>query len=92
MIQIRLERFSSGAIKKLQARSARPFKVLKRIGPYAYVIDLPHGYGISSSSNKEDLVAYEGPTVNSNTPFNEPLLDPKLNNGKINRYDLRVNT
>ena len=62
MIQIRHEWFPSGTVKKLQAHSAEPFKVLKRMGPNAYVIDLPHDYGISSSFNIEDLVAYKSPT------------------------------
>ena len=63
MIRIRPERFPSGTIKKLQARSAGPFMVLKRMGPNAYVIDLPHDYGISFSFNIEDLVAYKSPTI-----------------------------
>ena len=76
MIQIRLEWFPSGTVKKLQARSARPFKVLKWIGLNAYVIDLLHDYGISSSFNIEDLVAYKGPIVIPDNLFEEPLLDP----------------
>ena len=59
MIRIRPKRFPSGTVKKLQARSAGPFKILKQMGPNAYVIDLPHDYGISSSFNIEDLVAYK---------------------------------
>ena len=51
MIQIRPEQFPSRTVKKLQARNAGPFKVLKRMGPNAYVIDLPHDYYISSSFN-----------------------------------------
>ena len=62
MIRIQPERFPSGTIKKLQARSVESFKVLKRMGPNAYIIDLPHDYGISSSFNIEDLVAYKSPT------------------------------
>ena len=76
MIRIRLEWFPSGTVKKLQAHSARPFKVLKRIGLNAYVIDLLHDYGISSSFNIEDLVAYKGPIVIPDNLFDEPLLDP----------------
>ena len=76
MIQIRLEWFPSGTVKKLQAHSARPFKVLKRIGLNAYVIDLLHDYGISSSFNIEDLVAYKCPLVIPDNLFDEPLLDP----------------
>ena len=75
MTQIRPERFPSETVKKLQARNAGPFKVLKRKGPNAYVIDLSHNYGISSSFNVEDLVAYISPTVIPDTPFDEPLLD-----------------
>ena len=77
MIRIQPEQFPSGTIKKLQARSAiGPFKVLKRMGLNAYAIDLPHDYGISSSFNIEDLVAYKSPTAIPDTPFDEPLLDP----------------
>ena len=76
MIQIQPKQFPSRIVKKLQARSAKPFKVLKRMGPNAYVIDLPHDYGISSSFNIEDLVAYKSPTVILDIPFDEPLPDP----------------
>ncbi len=74
MIRIRPERFPSGTVKKLQARSAGPFKVLKRIGSNAYVIELPSDYGISSTFNIEDLVAYKGPTTIPDDPFTEPPL------------------
>ena len=76
MIRIRPKRFPSGTVKKLQACSAGPFKVLKRMGPNAYVIDLPHDYGISSSFNIEDLVAYKSPTAIPDTPFDESLPNP----------------
>ena len=76
MIRIQPERFPFGTIKKLQAHNADPFKVLKRMGPNLYVIDLPHDYGISSSFNIEDLVAYKSPIAIPVTPFDEPLLDP----------------
>uniref|UniRef100_A0A7N2LQA1 Uncharacterized protein n=1 Tax=Quercus lobata TaxID=97700 RepID=A0A7N2LQA1_QUELO len=76
MIRIRPEWFPSGTVKKLQARSAGPFKVLKRMGPNAYVIDLPHDYGISSFFNIEDLVAYKSPTIIPDAPFDESLPNP----------------
>ena len=76
MIRIRLEWFPFGTVKKLQSCSVGPLKILKRIGLNAYVIDLPHDYGISSSFNIEDLVAYKGPIVIPNNLFDEPLLDP----------------
>jgi hypothetical protein len=78
MIRIRPERFPSGTVKKLQARSAGPFKVLKRIGSNAYVIELPSDYGISSTFNIEDLVAYKGPATIPDDPFTEPPLPPPL--------------
>ena len=76
MIRIRPERFPSGTVKKLQARSAGQFKVMKRMGPNAYVIDLPHDYGISSSFNIEDLLAYKSPIAIPDTPFDESLPNP----------------
>ena len=46
------------------------------MGPNAYVIDLPYDYGISSSFNIEDLVAYKSHTAIPDIPFDEPLLGP----------------
>ena len=76
MIQIRPEQFSSGTNQKLHACSARPFKVLQRVGPNAYVLDLPHDFGISSTFNIEDLVAYHKPLPIPNDPFELPLNSP----------------
>jgi hypothetical protein len=78
MIRIRPERFPSGTVKKLQARSAGPFKVLKRIGSNAYVIELPSDYGISSTFNIEDLIAYKGPATIPDDPFTEPSPTPTI--------------
>ena len=38
MIKLRPERFPPGTMKKLHACGARPFKVIKKIGPNAYVL------------------------------------------------------
>ncbi len=57
----------------MHARSARPFKILKRVGPNAYVLDLPPDYGISSTFNTEDLVAFKGTPVIPDAPFDDPL-------------------
>jgi hypothetical protein len=61
----------------LQARSAGPFKILKRVGPNAYVIDLPSHFGYNSTFNVEDLVAYKGHFNPSNDPFLPPFVDPE---------------
>jgi hypothetical protein len=78
MIRIRPEQFPSGTVKKLQARSAGLFKVLKRIGSNTYVIELPSDYGISSTFNIEDLVAYKGPATIPDDPFIEPSPTPTI--------------
>ena len=36
MIKLRPERFPPGTMKKLHARGARPFKIIKKIGSNAY--------------------------------------------------------
>jgi hypothetical protein len=56
-------------------QSASPFKVLKRIGSNAYIIDIPSTYGISSTFNIEDLVSFKGPIVVPSDPFEEPSQD-----------------
>ena len=72
MIRIRPERYPSGIVKKLQACIAGPFKVLKKLGPNAYVIDIPSDYGISSIFNIADLLAFRGPAVIPYDPFDDP--------------------
>jgi len=58
MIQIRPERFPLRTNRKLHARSVGPFKVLQRVGPNAYVLDLPLDLGLRSTFNVKDLVGY----------------------------------
>ena len=40
IIWIRPERFQQGTVKKLNARSADPYKILKKINSNAYIIGL----------------------------------------------------
>uniref|UniRef100_A0A2N9HD78 Integrase catalytic domain-containing protein n=1 Tax=Fagus sylvatica TaxID=28930 RepID=A0A2N9HD78_FAGSY len=58
------------------ACSAGPFKILKWVGPNAYLLDLPLDYGISFTFNIEDFVVFKGTAVIPDTPFDEPLPDP----------------
>ena len=39
-VRIRLERFPPGTVKKLHARNADPFQILKKLNDNAYVINL----------------------------------------------------
>ncbi|GFS36270.1 hypothetical protein Acr_00g0045010 [Actinidia rufa] len=78
MVCVRPERYPSGTARKLCARSVGPFKVLKRIGPNAYVIDLPSDSGISSTFNIEDLVAFKGHFDIPIDPFFEPTHEPTI--------------
>uniref|UniRef100_A0A2N9E2R4 Integrase catalytic domain-containing protein n=1 Tax=Fagus sylvatica TaxID=28930 RepID=A0A2N9E2R4_FAGSY len=76
MIRVQPKQFPSGFVKKLHTRSAGPFKILKRVGPNAYLLDLPPDYGISFTFKIEDLISFKGTAVIPNTPFDEPLPDP----------------
>ena len=62
MVRIRPERYSPGTASKLHARSAGPFKVLRKVRGNAYVIEIPSTWGISSTFNVSDLVGYRSPS------------------------------
>ena len=60
MVHIRPEQFPLGIVRKLQARSARPFKMPKLIGPNVYVIDINTTLNINFLiSNKSSSIKKE---------------------------------
>ena len=77
MVRLRPERYAPGSTTKLHARRASPFCVLSRIGENAYVVDIPHSWGISSTFNVADLVSHQVPPPSSDvepsstSPFSE---------------------
>ena len=76
MVRMRPERFPPGSVKKLHARSAGPFKILKKINSNAYVVDLPPDFGFSCTFNVEDLVPYRGTfDTPSDSLVDEPTQD-----------------
>ena len=76
MVRLWQERFPPGTLKKLHARSAGPFKVIKKIGYNVYVLDLPSDLGISSTFNVSDLVEYKEPIMIPSEPFEpEPIIE-----------------
>jgi len=66
-------------VKKLHARCAGQFKILKKINLNAYVVDLPPDLGISPSLIIENLIAYKGPNFfPDNSLLDEPSHEPIL--------------
>lgn len=60
LIHLRPERFAKGAVHKLHPRKAGPFPIVKRLGPNAYLLDLPSNVSYSPIFNVEDLTPYPG--------------------------------
>ena len=61
MIRLRLERYVMEKAHKLHPRAAGPFSIRRVFNPKAYDITIPPDWGISSTFNICDLVAYQGP-------------------------------
>ncbi|KAL5737070.1 hypothetical protein ACOSQ2_031858 [Xanthoceras sorbifolium] len=84
MIRLRPECFPSGSYSKLHALWAGPFQILKKLGPNAYVVDLPPTYTISPIFNVEDLTEFQWEVVSSNplpdTPIKIPSIPRQPNN------------
>ena len=73
---MRPERFPPGTVKKLHARSAEPFQIIKKINSNTYVVDLPPDFGISCTFDIEDLVPYRGTfDIPSDSFVDEPTQD-----------------
>ena len=76
MVRIRPEWFRPGTVKKLHARSASPFQILKKLND-VYVIDLSQNFSISSTFNIKNLVGYKGPDFNPSNPLDDdPSYEP----------------
>ena len=75
MIRVRPERFPPGTFWKLQTRGMGPFEVLSKVGDNGYVIDIPNDWGIHSTFNVEDLVAYKGSIALPSKPPHELTIE-----------------
>ena len=82
MVRLNPERFPPGTIKKLHARGAGPYKIIRKIGTNAYVLELPPEMGFSNTFNISDLVEYKEPLLIPSEPFgpetfieSEPVLE-----------------
>lgn len=81
IVQIRPERFPTRIVKKLYARSAGPFKILKKINDNAFLLDLPEGFNFSSTFNIEGLVEYKGLDLNPDNPLVDGLTPESILKG-----------
>ena len=80
MIRLRPERFPPGIIIKLHAHGTGPFKVIKKVGSNANVLELPPELGISSTFNISDLAEYREPAMIPSEPFEPvPILESEPN-------------
>jgi len=77
LINLRPERFSKGSLHKLHLRRAGPFKVLKRLGDNAYLIDLPSNLTFSPIFNIADLTPFHR-SVDDATPTPTVSLPPSI--------------
>ncbi|KAL6327807.1 hypothetical protein AAG906_025727 [Vitis piasezkii] len=75
LVRFRPERFPPGSFTKLHAHRAGPFRVTKKLGTNAHVIELPSEFGISPVFNIEDLTEFKGDVdENSAIPLPEATL------------------
>ncbi|XP_073525656.1 uncharacterized protein [Phyllobates terribilis] len=75
-LHLRKDRFPDQRKSKLSPRGDGPFKVLKKVGDNAYVLELPSEYGVSPVFNVGDLSPFHGIEGDSRTnPFQEGEID-----------------
>ncbi|XP_035539653.1 uncharacterized protein LOC118344024 [Juglans regia] len=77
MMRLRPERFPRHTYHKLHSKKVGPFKILKKLGPNAYVLELPTDLQISPIVNVEDLQLCEGHHVDNETPVAVPKFPKK---------------
>ena len=97
MIKLRPERFPPGTMKKLYTWGAGPFKIIKKIGPNAYVLELSPDFGISLTFNIPNLKEYielilipsepfrSDPIFESETPPECPSAMPPVQRDRVER-------
>ena len=69
MVKIRPERFPQGSNRKLQVRSAEPFKILSKVGANAYILEILSGWEISFTFSIENLIQFQGSISMPSNPF-----------------------
>ena len=76
MVHLRLERFHPDTYQKLQAKKMGLFRLLKRLGENAYLLELTSDLHFSPISNVEDLFIYHAIKIRQvkNWIFNYHLL------------------
>ena len=101
MVRLWPERFHPSTYQKLQAKKAGPFRVLKRLGENAYLLELPSNLHFSPIFNVEDLYIYHGhhndvseeldlqlpPTLSPHLEI-EYVLDDQLVSTRQGRYQI----
>ena len=81
VIRLQPERFPPRILKKLHAHGIGPFKIIKKVGPNVYVLELPPDLGINPTFNVSDLVESREPISIPSEPFgsesivSEPTLE-----------------